>query len=328
MFYVSHSVLPSALKLMNSHLSVMLNEVVALLTANQETRHADRTDYLDCTFGGGGHSRALLESAPTVHLLALDCDPQAQARAAVLAQDFPARFRFDKRNFSQLEGVQNVRPFQGILFDLGVSSFQLDAGERGFSFREDAPVDMRLDPTCGRSGAEFLENASEQELIVAVRDYAEEPRWRRVVQTLLRARGTGQLRSTLSLAALVAQAAGQGRPSRIHPATRTFQGIRIAVNDELRAIETALPAAWSRLSAGGVLAVLSFHSLEDRIIKRFFRRMAGLPEHASDHACSDTRTVQGTLLTRRPLSPTQEELSHNPRARSARLRAIKKGIPS
>lgn len=309
-------------KIMSDHLPVMLREVVDLLTNHAHKNHVTSPHYLDCTFGGGGHSAAILEAEEKAHLLALDRDPAAQARAQALAERYGERFRFEKRNFAEIESIPHGG-YQGILFDLGVSSYQLDEGARGFSFREDAPLDMRMDPTQGQSAAEFLESATPEALTRAIRDYGEEKRWRRVSDAIIRARGTGLLQRTASFSKLVADAVG-GRPSRIHPATRTFQGIRIAVNAELEAIERALPVAFEKLTRYGVLAVISFHSLEDRIVKRFFKRMAGRPEHARDNAPQDTRVVRGTLLTRKALEAGEEELSVNPRSRSARLRAILK----
>jgi 16S rRNA (cytosine1402-N4)-methyltransferase len=216
--------------------------------------------------------------------------------------------------------------FDGILFDFGLSSFQLDQTERGFSFRFDAPLDMRMNPTAGISAAEFLETADEEGLVRAVRNYGEEKRWRRVVQAIIAARGTGRLQRTGSFAELVAEAVGptpRGRKA-VNPATRTFQGIRVEVNDELSAIERGLPAAFDRLSPGGVLAAISFHSLEDRIVKRFCRKMAGRPEHTNDYRTMDERHVQAKMISTRPILPTEAEIKMNPRSRSARLRAIRK----
>jgi len=304
---------------MHKHLPVMEHEALAMLAPRAGGR------YLDCTFGGGGHTHALLDSAPGVQVVALDMDPAAQERAQVLLAEYPQRFRFVPMPFSQLATLDED-PFDGILFDLGVSSFQLDDFERGFSFRSDAPADMRMNPDAGQSASDFLETAPEADLVRAIRDYGEEKRWRRVVSTIIRNRGTGTLSRTESLSALIAEAVGQprGRPSRIHPATRSFQGIRIAVNDELGEIERALPAAMEKLKTGGILAVISFHSLEDRLIKRFFRRMAGKAESAADHTPEQLRDRCASLLTGRPLTPTEKELQENPRSRSAKLRALRK----
>ncbi|MFP4202710.1 MAG: 16S rRNA (cytosine(1402)-N(4))-methyltransferase RsmH [Opitutales bacterium] len=301
------------------HLPVLLDETLDLLDPG-------RGSYiLDGTFGGGGHARAFLEAAEGVCALALDCDPDAEKRAEFFAETYGERFRFLPLNFGELETL-DASDFDGVFFDFGLSSFQLDAEERGFSFRHDAPVDMRMNPRSGRSASEFLETAEESELVRAIRDYGEERRWRRVVRAIQEARGTGRLERTGSLAELLAGAVGPGRPGRkeLHPATRSFQGIRIYINDELSSIERALPAAFEKLKPGGVLAAISFHSLEDRIVKRFCRRMAGRPEHGRDSRPQETREVRAELPVTRPVRPSEEEIRRNPRSRSARLRAVRK----
>jgi len=303
----------------SGHVPVLLDETLDLLAPRAGVK------ILDGTFGGGGHSRALLEAAEDVELVALDRDPAALERAEPLKRTFGDRFRLYQMNFGDLAELDESG-FNGILFDFGLSSFQLDTESRGFSFRYDAPVDMRMNPDEGMSAAEFLETADEADLVQAVRNYGEEKRWRRVVAAIVGARGSGQLQRTQSLAALVTEAVGptpRGRKA-VHPATRTFQGIRIQVNDELGAIERGLPAAFDRLLPDGVLAAISFHSLEDRIVKRFCRRMAGRPEHARDNRTQDERAVHATMISTRPISPTESELASNPRSRSARLRAIRK----
>ena len=310
----------TSLALMTSgHQPVLLREVLEFLAPRPGGR------YLDCTFGGGGHARALLESGPDVSVMALDRDPAAQERAHVLRESFPDRFALFDRDFGGL-GDLPLQDFDGVLFDLGVSSFQFDDAERGFSFRAGAPADMRMDPRTGVPASRWLETATEEMLAHAIRDYGEERHWRRIVRALLAARGTGALARTDSLADVIAGAIPlhERRAAKIHPATRSFQAIRIAVNDEIDALENALPAAFSRLKSGGVLCAISFHSLEDRPVKLFFRHLCGQPEGAADATPQDLRVKVAEALTRRPVTPDPLEIVTNPRSRSAKLRAIRK----
>lgn len=281
---------------------------------------------VDGTFGGGGHSLAFLEEIPSSKVYALDQDPAAEERAKALTDQFEGRFFFEAANFRRLAEL-SIPLADSILLDLGVSSFQLDEGGRGFSFRVDAPLDMRMNTREGPTAHEFLSSASEDELVRAIRDYGEERSWRRIVAALVDARRRGFVpATTVELVKLIESCVPAPRPGRkiLHPATLTFQGLRIAINAEMEALEEVLPVAFNQLKAGGRLAVISFHSLEDRMVKRTFRRLAGRPEHGFDSRPSDEREVSGKLLQTKPFLPTEAEIQANPRSRSARLRIIEK----
>ena len=304
---------------MSDHLPVLLGEVLRIFNPRGGER------YLDATFGGGGHTRALLEAGPDIEVVAVDCDPEARERARPFESEFGERFRYYDLNFRDMEEVEE-EDFDGVLMDLGLSSYQLEAAERGFSFLRAGPTDMRFDPRRGTSAGEFLERAEERNLIRAVRDFGEERNWRRLVQAILEARGTGILGATDRLAESVSKLVGKPRAHRrgVHPATRLFQGIRISVNGELENLKAALPKAFNMLMKHGVLAVISFHSLEDRLVKRYFRRLAGMSEHAGDSRPQQFREKRADLLTTRPKRPSEEEVRANPRSRSARLRSLRK----
>ena len=301
------------------HHPVMLEECLDVLDVERGGR------FIDATFGGGGHATEILKRSPESAVHALDQDKAALARAAALQSEYADRFCFSAMNFRDIELIEEI-DYQGILFDLGVSSFQLDEAVRGFSFRLPAPLDMRMHQEGIAPASDFLANATREDLVRAVRDYGEEPSWRRVVGAIIDARGTGLLDQTDTFAQLVVEALPPARrfSKGIHPATLTFQGIRIAVNGELDALEEALPKAFDKLAVGGVLAVLSYHSLEDRIVKRYFRRLSGRPEHRNDSRSVQDRVKLAEDLFRKPLSPTSEEVKINHRARSAKLRAVRK----
>ena len=307
--------LPGAVK----HVPVLVKECMGFLEPEGGGVFAD------LTFGGGGHSREILSANILNELMAVDCDPDASARAQNLRSDFGDRFEFVDSKFQDFDKYAKSKSFDGILLDLGISSFQLMQAEKGFSFRLDAPVDMRLNPREGMSAAEFLEKASLDSLVRAVREYGEERRWRKVVDAIVKARGTGRLQRTLTAAEVVAEAVGGHRSrQRIHPATKTFQGVRIAINGELEALATVLPKAFRSLKEGGVLCVISFHSLEDRIVKRFMRKKSGRPEHKMDFSYLDERTSYAEMLGSKAVVPQREEILANPKSRSAKLRAMRK----
>jgi 16S rRNA (cytosine1402-N4)-methyltransferase len=265
---------------------------------------------LDCTINGGGHSAGLLErSAPDGQLVGLDADAAALERARVRLAAYAGRFRLLHANFRQL-GELDLEPVDGIVFDLGLSSLQLEGSRRGFSLRADEPLDMRFDPRSGTPrAADLLNELPQTELERILREYGEERAARRLARLIVQHRQREPLERTEQLVALVSRALGPQR-GRIHPATRTFQALRIATNDELGALEAGLEAAVGLLRPGGRLAVISFHSLEDRIVKWRLRRWA------------EASLV--TILTRKPQLPDALEVQANPRARSAKLRVAER----
>ena len=285
------------------HVSVLLEQSLEYL--------AIRPDgiYVDATFGAGGHSRAILERLRGGRLIALDADPNAAARAASIGDP---SLTFVHANFSELGRVLDecgVPLVDGVLFDLGVSSMQLDEATRGFSFRESATLDMRMNPLEGQSAYEVLATASERELADIFFHYGEERAARRIAHAIVERRTSGSLpKTTTEFAQLVAGVVHRpGKRERIHPATRVFQALRIAVNDELDVLRDGLHAAISRLRGAGRVVAISFHSLEDRIVKHTFRE--------------DERLE---ILTKKPILPDESEMASNPRARSAKLRAAQR----
>lgn len=286
--------------------------------------------YLDGTLGGGGHAAMVLEAtAPDGILIGLDRDEQALAAARARLAPFGERARLFHRNFAELDPLLaelGIAGLDGFLLDLGVSSHQLDAGERGFSFQHDAPLDMRMDATQGVTAAELVNELLEGELARIIREYGEE-RWaKRIAIFIARARENAPIETTLQLADLVKGAIPRGAwEERIHPATRTFQALRIAVNDELGSLERGLAAALRLLKRGGRGVVISFHSLEDRIVKNMFRTLSrGCTCPRDFPRCVCGAVPQVRVLTGRPVTAGDAELKENPRARSAKLRAVEK----
>jgi len=277
--------------------------------------------YVDATVGGGGHAAGILEtSSPDGRLLGLDRDPMALKAAGMQLASFGERVALVHSSFSHLAEVVHTRrfvPVDGVLFDLGLSSLQLADPGRGFAFMVDGPLDMRFDPQSeGATAADLVNGLSAEELAALLFRYGEERRSRRIAEAIVEAR---PLHTTAELVAVVEQVVKQR--GRIHPATRTFQALRIAVNDELAALESALPQAVEILTPGGRLAVIAFHSLEDRIVKRFFRRESRdciCPPEAPACTCDHRATLRA--ISRKPVRPMAEEIAANPRARSARLR--------
>ncbi len=276
--------------------------------------------YIDGTFGGGGYSRAILEAADC-SVLGIDRDPDAIARGAALVAQFAGRLTLVQGTFSQLASY--VEETDGVVLDLGVSSFQFDEPARGFSFREDGPLDMRMSRD-GESAADIVNRADEKTLAGILSHYGEERQARRIARAIIAAR---PLTRTAELAEIVSKALGPAAARfAIHPATRTFQALRIQVNDELGELARGLDAALRVLKPLGRLVVVSFHSLEDRIVKRFLVERSQTAPRASRHA-PDGRSAQTSafrLLTPRPRMPADAETARNPRARSARLRAAER----
>ena len=297
---------------MAPHVPVLVNDVVAAL-ALQESSIA-----VDGTFGAGGYTRAMLaEGAGRV--IGFDRDPDAIVAGPSLVPD--PRLDLVNENFSQMDRVlaeRGIGLVDAIALDIGVSSMQLDRAERGFSFQADGPLDMRMSKS-GMTAAEFLNSADEADIARVLRDYGEEPRARAIARAIVAAR---PVERTAELAAIVRRAAGFRPGQKSDPATRTFQAIRIHLNSELEELEQGLAAAERSLRPGGRLAVVTFHSLEDRIVKRFFRERSGGTPAGSRHRPVQSDPREPTFeRVARPVSPTERELAANPRARSARLRS-------
>jgi 16S rRNA (cytosine1402-N4)-methyltransferase len=270
--------------------------------------------FVDCTVGLGGHARALLEAGAS-RLIGLDRDPAAVAAARDALSGFGDRVdvvHADYRRIAAVLDERGVAKVDGVLADLGVSSMQLDAPGRGFSFRQDDPLDMRMDTTAGPTAAEALRDVDERTLADVIYEFGEERHSRRVARLIVAARERGPIETTGQLAEIVRRAIPRKGYTRIDPATRTFQAIRIWLNRELEGLDTFLGVAARRLADGGCMAVITFHSLEDRIVKHTLRALAA--EHAGLR-----------IRTKRPLVPSEAEIGRNPRARSAKLRAVEMG---
>jgi 16S rRNA (cytosine1402-N4)-methyltransferase len=301
------------------HTPVLYQEALTALQPRAEGR------YIDGTLGSGGHAEGLLTaSAPDGQLLGLDHDPAALAAAQRRLSRFGDRVRLRQASFADLEQEAHREGWgvvQGILLDLGLSSLQLADAARGFSFQRDGPLDMRMDPRQSLTADEIVNRWTEDDLADVLFRWGEEPRARSIARSVVAAR---PVRTTLALADVVARAAGRSRRS-IDPATRTFQALRIAVNDEIGALEAALPQAVDLLAPAGRLAVISFHSLEDRAVKQFLRRESRdclCPPRQPVCICGHRATVR--LIGRRPVRPDEAEVAANPRARSARMRAAER----
>jgi len=302
-----------------THIPVLLEETVRALGVQPGGR------YVDCTLGGGGHAAAVLEqSSPGGQLLGIDVDPEAIEVARSRLQDYSNSTKLVNQSFVNLESIclkYDFQPVHGILFDLGLSSLQLDNATRGFSFQHDGPLDMRLAPDQEITAADIVNHYPEAELANIIRTYGEEVHSRRIARYIVQER---PLETTLKLARVVAKAVG-GRRGRIHPATKTFQALRIAVNHELENLMSALRQAVNLLGFGGRLVVISYHSLEDRIVKQFLQRESRdcvCPPGTPTCVCGHTASLK--LVNKKALTPSPQEVELNPRSRSAKLRAAER----
>ncbi len=300
------------------HIPVLCEEVLAGLQVRSGGR------YIDATLGAGGHAAAILQASdPDGLLLGLDADPEAVSYARERLRVFGQRAVLWVGNFQHLAAVASALGFarvDGILLDLGLSSRQLEDAARGFSFTQEGPLDMRMDPSQGQTAAELVNTLPEGALAELLWQYGEERHSRRIARAIVATRPVSR---TDELAELVARTVG--RREKIHPATRTFQALRIAVNKELDALEAALPQARDALKPGGRLAVIAFHSLEDRLVKQFYRRESAeclCPPEVPVCSCEHQATLKE--VTRKPIRPSDEEVAQNPRSRSARLRVAER----
>jgi 16S rRNA (cytosine1402-N4)-methyltransferase len=297
------------------HTPVLLAEMLRHMAVREGGR------YIDGTFGAGGYTRAILDRGGRV--LALDRDPAAIAGGAGLVAESGGRLILVEGRFSDLADLATAAgftPADGVVLDVGVSSMQLDSAERGFSFRQDGPLDMRMGG--GTAAAAVVNHASAEELAAIIGIYGEERRAGRIARAIVKERGAAPIERTARLADIVAAALGPAAAAaRLHPATRTFQALRIFVNRELEELAAALAAAEAILAAGGRLIVVAFHSLEDRIVKRFLQDRTRIPRGSRHAPPAEAQPPTFTLLTRAAVEPTAAEIAGNPRARSARLRA-------
>ncbi len=309
----------------NLHKSVLLRETIEMLNPqNGEI-------FVDCTLGLGGHTEAILQTAENIEVIGIDQDLEAIRFAKERLGRFGERIKIFHANFAEIEDVlkkAGVQKVNGVLADLGVSSLQFDKAERGFSFRFDAPLDMRMDTDSGyETAAELLERLSEEEIADLIYKYGEERMSRRIARRIVWKREIGEaVKTTRELADTVEKAIGRGKSKdKIHPATRTFQALRIAVNREIEILEEFIGDAVEVLESEGRLAIITFHSLEDRIVKQTFQKLAGkcsCPPRLPQCVCGAEKKIE--ILTRKPIVPDEPEITENPRARSAKLRICQK----
>jgi 16S rRNA (cytosine1402-N4)-methyltransferase len=306
-----------------AHTPVMPKEVLDLLQCKPGGI------YVDATIGLGGHAQEILERIqPEGQLIGIDRDNESLEKVQARLQSYGSSLRLLHENYKNLPLILNnlaARPVDGILLDLGVSSYQLLSSERGFSFQADVMLDMRMDRTQQWTAADLVNRLSESELADIIYRYGEERLSRRIAAAIVHERGKAPILRCTQLAAIISRAFKVRKHQGIHPATRTFQALRIAVNEELEGLEEFLFEGFSFLKSGGRMVVISFHSLEDRIVKRAFRRLAGQCVcDAPPELCTCPRQELAKLITNRPMTPGPEELAANPRARSARLRSLER----
>lgn len=303
------------------HQSVLLSEIVEYLRPAR-----DDGTLVDATIGLGGHAEALLDRYPSIQLLGIDRDPQALAASAARLERFGNRVTLAQGRHETLIDIlkkQNIESVSGLLADLGVSSMQLDDASRGFSFRYDAPLDMRMGPE-SKTAADLVNSLGERELATILRDYGEEPMARRIAKAIVTARAEGMIETTARLAEIV-RSVKWSKPGQIDPATLTFQALRIAANEELVGLDKFVDDAVEVLELRARIAIISFHSLEDRIVKRALRRLEGectCPPNLPVCGCGAKEVVE--ILTSRPVTASEEEVQRNPRSRSAKLRVAEK----
>lgn len=309
------------------HVPVLLAECLEELSPVGEPFEKDAF-MIDSTLGEGGHSEAFLKMYPGLKICGLDADKAIQARARERLSAFGDRMSFYNGWFNDFysDYPQNLPKPNLILFDLGISIFHYELSGRGFSFRNDEPLDMRIDPSKGRSAADIVNDLNERDLADLIYLYGEEKLSRKVAAAIVQARASARIESSAALAQIISDAVGSRYArEKIHPATRTFQALRIAVNDELGHLPRALFDAFNDLAVGGKMGVITFHSLEDRIVKNFFRNLAKecvCPPNAPKCVCGGKACAE--LLTRKPLGPSDKEIKENSPSRSAKLRVVRK----
>lgn len=297
------------------HIPVLLGQILKVVAPVQGV-------WLDGTFGAGGYTRGLL-GAGAAKVIGIDRDPAALSMAAPMLAEFGARLALKAGTFSDLD-VLASEMLDGVVLDLGVSSMQIDQAERGFSFQKDGPLDMRMSQS-GPSAADIVCTYSEAALADILFHFGEERAARRIARAIVEARARGPITRTLELAEIIAKCLPRPKPGQSHPATRAFQGLRIAVNGEFDQLVAALGAAERALRPGGLLAVVTFHSLEDRVVKRFFQTAAGDAPNSNRYApLAAKTTARFELVTRKAIGPDEAELAANPRARSAKLRVARR----